>query len=319
MPEFNTRADFQKLVDTQLEETLTLEYKASPALARESTPILELCKDVSAMANSAGGQIIYGIEEDRKTHKPARVDDGVADQKITREWLHQILSSRIQPRIDGVQIQRIPLSERGNGYVITVPQTMNGPHQAPDKKYYKRFELEAKAMEDYEIRDILRRSTTPDLELQLSFLGNEFMWKPEFKPSQELSEPFFLDCSIVNHSPTPVYHAIIEVWVDHDLHPAFSLPPFKQTRIISNDKGQDFRVYQRTIASPPGVPVFMEAVHESHVAQLPLQLPARLLEGSFIYFETVVQAPGCSKKEFWYIECRNGQMALRRRLDVYAA
>src|SRR6266481_5232109 len=88
--EFKDRADFQKMVDAQLEETLTLEYKASPALTRDSKNVLELCKDVSAMANSAGGQIIYGIEEDKKTHKPSKVDDGVTDEKITREWVHQI-------------------------------------------------------------------------------------------------------------------------------------------------------------------------------------------------------------------------------------
>jgi predicted HTH transcriptional regulator len=88
---FSDRASFQKMVDTEIEETLTLEYKASPALTRDSKNVLELCKDVSAMANSAGGQIIYGIGEDKKTHKPISVDDGVTDEKITREWLHQIL------------------------------------------------------------------------------------------------------------------------------------------------------------------------------------------------------------------------------------
>ena len=75
---FEDRADFQKMVDAELEETLTLEYKASPALKRESDQIRELCKDVSAMANSAGGQVIYGIEEDKKTHKPSKVDDGIS-------------------------------------------------------------------------------------------------------------------------------------------------------------------------------------------------------------------------------------------------
>jgi predicted HTH transcriptional regulator len=158
--QFQNRADFQKMVDAQIEETLTLDYKASPALTRDSKNVDELCKDVSAMANSAGGQLIYGIEEDKKTHKPKAVDDGVTDGKITREWLHQILSSRIQPRIDGIAIDRIPLSDKGNGFVITISQSLIGPHQAPDKKYYKRFELEAKAMEDYEIRDIMRRATT---------------------------------------------------------------------------------------------------------------------------------------------------------------
>ena len=57
------------------------------------------------MANSAGGTLIYGIEENNKTKKPSRVDDGVEDPKITREWIEQELNSRVQPRMTGVQIE----------------------------------------------------------------------------------------------------------------------------------------------------------------------------------------------------------------------
>ncbi|MCK1380132.1 ATP-binding protein, partial [Bradyrhizobium sp. 24] len=134
--EFNDRADFQKMVDARIEETLTLEYKASPALSRDSKDVHELCKDVSAMANSAGGQIVYGIEEDKKTHKPTKADDGVVDDKITREWIIQILNSNIPPRIDRVSVQRIRLSDKGHGFVVSVEPTLTGPHQPPDKKYY---------------------------------------------------------------------------------------------------------------------------------------------------------------------------------------
>ena len=63
---FFDRASFQKMVDTEIEETLTLEYKASPALTRDSKNVLELCKDVSAMANSAGGQIISALGKTRR-------------------------------------------------------------------------------------------------------------------------------------------------------------------------------------------------------------------------------------------------------------
>src|SRR4051812_20346893 len=121
--EFEHRDDFQNMVDAQIEETLTLEYKASAALTRDSKNVHELCKDVSAMANSAGGQIIYGVGEDKKTHKPVAVDDGVADDKITREWVHQILGSNVHPRIEGLTVQRIPLSDVGFGFVISVPPT----------------------------------------------------------------------------------------------------------------------------------------------------------------------------------------------------
>jgi predicted HTH transcriptional regulator len=74
MIDLKTKADLQRLVEEEFREGLTLDYKASPALSRESKNVDELCKDVSAMANSAGGQLIYGIEEDRKTHKPSAVD-----------------------------------------------------------------------------------------------------------------------------------------------------------------------------------------------------------------------------------------------------
>src|ERR1700746_1712259 len=132
MPEFQSRADFQKMVDAQIEETLTLDYKASPALSRDSKNIDELCKDVSALANSAGGQLIYGIEEDKATAKPLKVDDGVGDPKSTREWIEQILNSKVQPRIDGVRIDRIDTETGKFGYVVTVKQSQTGPHQAPD-------------------------------------------------------------------------------------------------------------------------------------------------------------------------------------------
>jgi hypothetical protein len=195
--EFADRADFQKMVDAQIEETLTLEYKASAALTRDSKNVQELCKDVSAMANSAGGQIIYCIGEDKKTHKPTGVDEGVTDDKITREWVHQILGSNIHPRMDGLTVQRIPLSAGGFGFVITVLPTQTGPHQAPDKKYYKRYELEAVAMDDYQIKDIMRRSSTPDLHVGLD-LGGKDILIADFTAGGNLSKTLFLGCT----SPT---------------------------------------------------------------------------------------------------------------------
>jgi predicted HTH transcriptional regulator len=163
MLDLKTKADLQRLVDEALEESLTLDYKASPALTRDGKGPDELCKDVTALANSAGGQLVYGIEEDKVTRKPSRVDDGVIDPKITREWMEQILNSRVQPRLNGVQTARIDMENGKFGYVISVPQSQTGPHQAPDQKYYKRFDLQSVPMHDYEIKDIMRRATTPDL------------------------------------------------------------------------------------------------------------------------------------------------------------
>jgi predicted HTH transcriptional regulator len=148
-----TRSDLQRLVDDGLEESLGLE---------------ELCKDVSAMANSSGGLIIYGIKEDKITRKPREVDGGVDDPKVTKEWIEQILLSRVQPRMNCVRIGRIDMENGKFGYALTIDQSHTA-HQAPNRKYYKRFELQSVSMHDYEIRDVMRRATTPDLHIELSF------------------------------------------------------------------------------------------------------------------------------------------------------
>jgi predicted HTH transcriptional regulator len=56
-----TVADLQSLHTNGVVESTTLEYKASPAVDKNNKE--EIAKDISAMANAEGGQIIYGMTE----------------------------------------------------------------------------------------------------------------------------------------------------------------------------------------------------------------------------------------------------------------
>src|ERR1700710_321372 len=183
----NTLDDIDRLISDGVEESLNLDYKASPALARESKQTDELCKDVSAFANSAGGQLVYGIEEDRATRKPTPNDTGVMDSKITREWIEQIINSKIQPRISGVRTVQIDNKKGGSIFVVNVPASQTGPHQSPDKRYYKRFDLQSVPMEDYEIRDVLNRAVTPELYVRPGFPGG-VEHKLIFQRGEEVSD-----------------------------------------------------------------------------------------------------------------------------------
>ena len=118
MLKLETVADLQRLISEEIKESLTLDYKASPALGKADKQRDELCKDVTAFANSAGGQIVYGMVEDK--HVPTKVDEG-ADPSITKEWLEQVIDSRVQPRIEGLIITPIQLGKR-LGFVLTIPQ-----------------------------------------------------------------------------------------------------------------------------------------------------------------------------------------------------
>jgi hypothetical protein len=309
--DLKSKADLQRLVDEGLEESLTLDYKDSRALTRDGGGPGELCKDVSALANSAGGQIVYGIEEDKATKKPRRVDDGVADPKVTREWIDQILNSRVQTRINGVTTARIDMGNGQFGYVISVPQTQTGPHQAPDGKYYKRFDLQSVPMHDYEIRDIMRRSTTPDLYTDIRFDGLMKTVTAKITEGAQHSETVMLHCAVRNRSNAPAYHVVVDFLVDWDLLIPFQVGPFKS--IGERDEAPDpkMRIFRRVINSPPDLPIFKEGEVEQHSGVVATQIPFEVLNGGIIYLETSIQAPGFTATEQWTIEARQGQLRIR--------
>jgi Schlafen, AlbA_2 len=304
------KADLQRLVDEALEESLTLDYKASPALTRDGKGPDELCKDATALANSAGGQLVYGIEEDKVTRKPSRVDDGIIDPKITREWMEQILNSRVQPRLNGVQTTRIDMENGKFGYVILVPQSQTGPHQAPDQKYYKRFDLQSVPMHDYEIKDIMRRATTPDLYTEITFDNKQTTRSIDAVMSTGFSDTVVLHCTVKNRSSAPAYHVIIDFLIDYDLAVPFALNPFKQVGERDQPPGPKMKIFRRAINSPPHLPIFREGESEDHTAPLAIQIPNSVLNSGIIWLETSIQAPGVSSTERWTIQTRHSVLTL---------
>ena len=305
MLDLKTKADLDRLVADGIQESLTLDYKASPALTKDSKARDELCKDVSALANSAGGQIVYGIEE--KNQKPLRVDEG--NSIITREWIEQVIDSNIQPRILGLVITPIQLNE-GYGYVVSVPaSTARGAHQAPDKKYYKRQNFQSVAMEDYEVRDVMKRASTPDLFVRLSFLGG-IRQKLEFSRGEETSQPFNLIGHILNHSTQPAYHAIVEIGLDTDLV-VISRGSFEQTSEADNDRGTPMNWFRCSFASPPGLPIFKERMMElsKNVIMLAVH-PQHLGIHGLFDLTVMISAPGFASTEHWAIQYRGGTLVL---------
>ena len=130
-----TKEDIQRLIDNEVEESTTLEYKSSFAIQNPKWRE-ELAKDISAMANSNGGTIVFGIKQKDTGNGNAIAHKltPIPSSEMTKDKLSQLLSSNIQPIINNVEITYIQES-----------------------------------MEDYEIRDIMNRNKTPiiDLKFQL--------------------------------------------------------------------------------------------------------------------------------------------------------
>jgi len=162
MAETWTLEKIYQLISNQVQESLKLEYKSAGALEKTDEKKKEITKDVSAMANSDGGTIIYGIkeyDEKDKRHLPERIDN-IDQSKITKEWLEQIVNT-IRPKIEGVIITPISIdNENSCVYVLEIPKGETA-YQAQDFRYYKRFNFLATPMEDYEIRDVMSRNKNP--------------------------------------------------------------------------------------------------------------------------------------------------------------
>ncbi len=160
-----TESKIKNLIANEIEESLTLEYKSADALGRSDYQKQEITKDVSAMANSAGGLLIYGIAENSqadKRHLPEKITP-VDRFEFPREWIEQVINS-IRPRINGILIHSVALASGENDvvYIVEIPQSHTA-HQAGNKRYYKRFNFQSVPMEDYEIRDVMFRQQMPDV------------------------------------------------------------------------------------------------------------------------------------------------------------
>ena len=151
------------LINNRAEESIHLEFKDARAFSDRKKK--DISQDVSAFANSDGGIIIYGIREEDHIAKELSFING---RTYTKEWLEQVIQGNIQKRIEGVIIHPI----RFNGeieksiYVVEIPTSPLAPHISSDKKYYRRFNFQSVAMEEYEIRNLYLRTGSSKLEIE---------------------------------------------------------------------------------------------------------------------------------------------------------
>lgn len=157
-----------RYVEAPVQESLELEYKGKGALVNSEDAKTKIARSVSAMANSAGGVIIYGIAEDKEKNSISL--DLINFKEFSKERLEDIINSRIQPKIDNLTIYPIRIGQNQDEgvYVIEIPQSHTA-HQA-NYYYYKRHNFKSVPMVDYEVRDVMarRQHTKIDLSFQLT-------------------------------------------------------------------------------------------------------------------------------------------------------
>jgi len=162
-----TLEELEKLIEDGIEENMNLEYKSAEALK----DVKEISKDVSAMANSDGGIIIYGVKEfddKERKHKPEKISP-INRLDFSKERLEHLIKDNISPKLDTLRIHPIPISETEVVYVVEIPQSFTAHQNTKDHRYYRRYNFESVPMLDYEIKDIMNRSKNPIIDLDFEF------------------------------------------------------------------------------------------------------------------------------------------------------
>ena len=147
-----TAHDIQHLVEEGTPEKRTLEFKVELPGTKESEK-KEFLADVSSFANAVGGDLIFGVAT---TDGRATAAPGVTAQNVEKEVLRldQIIRSGINPRVVGLQIQRVPGLQNGPAIVIRIPRSWQGPHIVSYQQHFRSFSRNAVGKFPMDVSDI---------------------------------------------------------------------------------------------------------------------------------------------------------------------
>jgi hypothetical protein len=153
-----TEADLQALIDHEVRESRTLDYKRDWPSERDAR--IEIAKDVCAFANSLGGDLVFGIREEGGAAAgivPLRLANLDADLLTLTNALHDLLEPRVS---GGLYAHPVPLEDGGHVIVLRVSASPGAPHRVTrDNHFYTRTSVGKAPMDVHGIRHAFAAGT----------------------------------------------------------------------------------------------------------------------------------------------------------------
>ena len=196
-----------RLVEEKISERKTLDYKQALVLNPDEKRV-EFLADVCSFANASGGDLIYGVAEERDgggnaTGIPGQLTPLAIDNPATEcARIEQLIATGIQPRIPVAQVKAIPLPEGGCVIVLRIGKSWISPHMvtyANRSRFYS------------------RNSSTGKFQLDVQQIGAAFtqqqemadrlkMWKAD-----RIAKAVSGDGPVGLHGPTVLLHLVSAV------------------------------------------------------------------------------------------------------------
>jgi hypothetical protein len=150
-PDEVTETDLDALRVHGVPEGSRLEFKRD-MYGRGDEDRRELLRDITAMANSRGGQILIGVDEDGDGTATTVVGVPPGDQDT---WIRSLCLSSIDPRVIGLTVTPCPLANGNQVIIVDVPESYSTPHMMTFKgtnQFWIRHGREKQPMSVDEIR-----------------------------------------------------------------------------------------------------------------------------------------------------------------------
>jgi Putative DNA-binding domain len=183
----------------------------------------EISAEISALANTEGGELFLGIDEDRKSRPRVATSIDGSPAALAPERLQQLIESHVSPYLPGIRVHRVLLSNQPTRavFVVRIPQGSTA-NQANDGRYYGRSEFEAKYLPDHEVRlrmsrgkvarsIIIARVVAVDLGLARESRIRAEAEAKRAELSGRTGEPIELEVERRNPDGTPVFYNPHEV------------------------------------------------------------------------------------------------------------
>lgn len=146
--------DIQWLVNQRVTEGQKLEYKRA-LYERNDEGTRELLRDVTSIANSSGGYLLFGIDEDQEGAPTELV--GIDSGEDERDRMLSILLTGVDPRMPGLKAKTLTVNNEREVLVFFIPRSHRAPHLITFKgmnQFWIRHDRQKSKMSVDEIRDM---------------------------------------------------------------------------------------------------------------------------------------------------------------------
>ena len=153
-------SDLEKLLENSVAESRTIEYKRELPGGTGSDK-KEFLADVSAFANTLGGDLLYGISE--KGGVPVAIGGvKIADADAEKQKYESMIADGIEPKIR-VDLRTIAVAEGKVALLIRVAKSSLSPHRVifgGHDKFYARNSSGKYSLDTQQLRDAFNHSQT---------------------------------------------------------------------------------------------------------------------------------------------------------------